>query len=162
MKIQIRRGCFETNSSSVHALCLGKGDFSIPESIKFGVLTLDEYWKSLNTYQYRADALFAGIIGKNDYDCAKAFERFGKLIELLKETGINYSFNLTEDYIDYQLPYIEETKWVDKVLENKDTLLRYLFSDNSNYLEYDRDNLYNRGGWEEVVDLTKCDLYDTD
>lgn len=162
MKIQIRRGCFETNSSSTHALCLGKGYAEKPKSITFGVLTYKEYWSAKNDLQYRADTLFAGIIGKYDYDCSKAFARFGKLIKLLENAHISYSFNLDESYIEADLPYPgEEYGWVDIVLENEDNLMRYLCNDNSEYLDWDRDALYNKGGWEAVVDLTKCDLYDT-
>ena len=37
MKRQIRRGCFETNSSSTHAICIATEDvLNIPKNIHFG------------------------------------------------------------------------------------------------------------------------------
>lgn len=37
MKKQIRRGCFETNSSSTHAICIATDDvLNIPKDIHFG------------------------------------------------------------------------------------------------------------------------------
>ena len=161
MKIQIRKGVFETNSSSTHALCIGKkyDKKHIPEVINFGILNNQEFWTAKENYQYRADKLFAGIIGKYEYDCAKAFARLGKLIELLKVVNIPYTFNLTEDYIENQLPYVEESLWVDIVLENEHNLMCFLFNDHSDFHEMDRDEVYREGGWETIFDKNKVDIY---
>ena len=161
MKIQIRKGVFETNSSSTHALCIAKkyDKKHIPEVINFGVLNNQEFWTAKENYQYRADKLFAGIIGKYEYDCAKAFARLGKLIELLKVVNIPYTFNLTEDYIENQLPYIEESLWVDIVLENEHNLMCFLFNDHSDFHEIDCDEVYREGGLETIFDKNKVDIY---
>ena len=90
MKVKIRKNVFETNSSSIHALCIGKGydKDHLPDVINFGVLKAQEFWTAKKDYQYRADKLFVSIIC--NYDCTKAFSRFGKLIELLKIVNIPY------------------------------------------------------------------------
>lgn len=131
----------------------------MPEVINFGVLNNLEFWTAKENYQYRADKLFAGIIGKYEYDCAKAFARLGKLIELLKVVNIPYTFNLTEDYIENQLPYVEESLWVDIVLENEHNLMCFLFNDHSDFHEMDRDEVYREGGWETIFDKNKVDIY---
>ena len=161
MKVKIRKNVFETNSSSIHALCIGKGydKDHLPEVINFGVLNNQEFWTAKENYQYRADKLFAGIIGKYEYDCAKAFARLGKLIELLKVVNIPYTFNLTEDYIENQLPYVEESLWVDIVLKNEQNLMCFLFNDHSDFHEMDRDDVYREGGWETIFDKNKVDIY---
>ena len=51
MKVKIRKNVFETNSSSIHALCIGKGydKEHLPEVINFGVLKAQEFWTAKKT-----------------------------------------------------------------------------------------------------------------
>ena len=162
MKIQIRKGVFETNSSSTHALCIGKeyDKKHIPEVINFGVLKAQEFWSAKKDYQYRADKLFVSIIC--NYDCTKAFARFGKLIELLKIINIPYTFNLTEDYIEENLAYVESSRWVDIVLKNEQNLMCFLFNKHSDFHDVDRDEVYLAGGLETIFDKNKVNIYAED
>lgn len=160
MKIQIRKSVFETNSSSTHALCLGKGYKITQDVLNFGVILSKDYWSAKQDYQYRADTLFAGIISKYEYNDTKPFVRLGKLINILNKLNITYTFNFDEDYIENNLPYVEETEWVDNVLESEDNFLRYIFNDYSEYIVMDRDELYFKGGWESIMDKNKVDIYE--
>ena len=47
MKRQIRRGVFETNSSSTHAICIAKGDYNLSKHIDF---TIGEFGWENNEY----------------------------------------------------------------------------------------------------------------
>ena len=51
MKVKIRKNVFETNSSSIHALCIGKGydKDHLPDVINFGVLKAQEFWTAKKT-----------------------------------------------------------------------------------------------------------------
>lgn len=160
MKIQIRRGVFETNSSSTHALCLGKNPIRTTDHIDFGKLTDSEQWNSENTLQYRADILFAAII--RTFRGQEAFIRLGKLEKLLGELGITYTFNLGLDYLENDLPYVAEEfdDMVEMLLGDSSILERYLFDDLSSLVSEDRDSLYLKGGWGKVFDTSKCDIYD--
>lgn len=162
MKIQIRKSVFETNSSSTHALCLAKNydKENIPKIINFGIMTNEEQWTAEQNMQYRIDILFASIIGKNDYYTSRSFIRLGKLINLLTAANIIYKFNFDEDYIENNLLYIEYTDWVDIVLENEEMFLRFLTNNDSNIIEIDNDELYRRGGFENIIDKNKCDIYE--
>lgn len=162
MKVKIRKNVFETNSSSIHALCIGKGydKDHLPEVINFGVLKAQEFWTAKKDYQYRADKLFVTIIC--NYDCTKAFARFGKLIELLKIINIPYTFNLTEDYIEENLAYVESSRWVDIVLKNEQNLMCFLFNKHSDFHDVDRDEVYLAGGLETIFDKNKVNIYAED
>ena len=97
-----------------------------------------------------------------NYDCTKAFSRFGKLIELLKIVNIPYTFNLTEDYIEENLAYVESSRWVDIVLKNEQNLMCFLFNKHSDFHDVDRDEVYLAGGLETIFDKNKVDIYAED
>ena len=159
MKIQIRKGVFETNISSTHALCLGKKTYTTQkqDAIKFGVLTNSNYWTAKQDVQYRADLLYAAMI--NSYDTIKTLVNLGKLAKMLTELEIKYSFNTNEDYLENDIPYADNNDWVDIVLDSPDNLINYLFNDNSKFITMDRDEVYRQGGWENIVNTNKCEIY---
>ena len=135
MKVQIRRGCFETNSSSTHAICISKDDVdksNLPKHITF---THGEFgWEEaiLSDVWSRASYLYQAIC-----DCyyeEERQEKLGVLEDLLAGYGISCEFEpdkkdswgLTYGYIDHSY---EAKDFVDAVLNDSDKLIRYLFGD---------------------------------
>ena len=74
MKIQIRRGLFETNSSSVHSITI------VPES------EIDKWRKGELFYSYDDEKLIPiSEIENYDPDCVSNFEDFGDEYEIFFE-----------------------------------------------------------------------------
>lgn len=166
MKRQIRRGTFETNSSSTHAICITKGeyrhnsfshiDFEIGE---FGWEN-DEYDSLYNKASYLITAILS-------FDKDKAYENLQKLKDILDSNNIEYTLpelkvdsweygGKTRYYydIDGYIDHSGETKdFVNDVLSDSDKLFRYLFgnsviitgNDNSDGF---RDRMYVNEGKE--------------
>ena len=166
MKRQIRRGTFETNSSSTHAICITKGeyrhnsfrhiDFEIGE---FGWEN-DEYDSLYNQASYLITAILS-------FDKNNADENLQKLKDILDSNNIEYTLpelkvdsweygGKTRYYydIDGYIDHSGETKdFVNDVLSDSDKLFRYLFgnsviitgNDNSDGF---RDRMYVNEGKE--------------
>lgn len=140
MKRQIRRGTFETNSSSTHAICITKSeyrhnsfshiDFEIGE---FGWEN-DEYDSLYNKASYLITAILS-------FDKDEADENLQKLKDILDSNNIEYTLpelkvkswkygGKTRYYydIDGYIDHSCETKdFVNDVLSDSDKLFRYLF-----------------------------------
>ena len=124
--IQIRKSVFETNSSSIHAICISrKPPAKIPSRIEFFA---GEYgWQ--NAQADPKDYLYTAIIC---CDSNKKDERLEKLKSILESHGVECVFDqpYTDDwcYIDHGY---ELEPLIDDLLSNEDKLLRYLFSSES-------------------------------
>lgn len=168
MKRQIRRGVFETNSSSTHAICITKSeyrhnsfshiDFEIGE---FGWEN-DEY----DSLYKKASYLITAILS---FDKDEADENLQKLKDILDSNNIEYTLpelkvdsweygGKTRYYydIDGYIDHSGETKdFVNDVLSDSDKLFRYLFgnsviitgNDNSDGFS---DRMYVNEGEEET------------
>lgn len=159
MKRQIRRNCFETNSSSTHAICITKKDVNsslLPSSILF---TYGEFgWenKTYSSVRSKAAYLYQAID-----DCYSDDEKEGliyKLKEILEKNGITYYFDSDwSGYIDH--PY-GTTEFVEAVLSDEDKLLRYLFGDSFIITGNDNDGVY----WDEMekhrTELVNYEVYE--
>ena len=165
MKIQIRRGVFETNSSSVHTLTITKNtnNLKFPKKLIFD--SGDYGWEHacLTTPEKKASYLWEGIISVFPDHENKNLTEYNKAIasitKILKSVGVKAVFK-------YNNPKYEESKWgncyefYDKddnvddgyidhsselctflydVCFDKTKLLNYLFSENS-YIETGNDN----------------------
>lgn len=155
MKRQIRQSCFETNSSSTHAICIATEDvLDIPKRIHFG---FDDFgWERDTHSSIRAKASYL-------YTCLTYVVRdYNTLIEYitfiyntLKSHGveditmdnfeigigtwgdIHFSIQPANDcYVDHG---DEADEFVKAVCTDEDKLLHYLFSDKS-YVETGNDN----------------------
>lgn len=157
MKKQIRKGVFETNSSSTHAICIATEDvLDIPKSIEFG---FGEYGWECRTYsnlQDRANYLYTAI-----GHVSQTFEELQQYLTFLYDTltknGVENIY--MEDFsiyvstwnnkveispsVDYDDGYIdhgnETAEFVHAVCTDEDKLLHYLFS-NKSYVETGNDN----------------------
>ncbi len=168
MKRQVRRGAFETNSSSTHAICITKSeyrhnsfshiDFEIGE---FGWEN-DEYDSLYNKASYLITAILS-------FDKDEADENLQKLKDILDSNNIEYTLpelkvdsweygGKTRYYydIDGYIDHSDETKYfVNDVLSDSDKLFRYLFgnsviitgNDNSNGFS---DRMYVNEGEEKT------------
>lgn len=142
MKQQIRKGLFETNSSSTHSIVIGNNGEDIyanlPEEVYFGGDCFgwehDVYYDT----QSKASYLFTSLVncGMNEYiDNIKdilAKWNINAVFEELNKHGDFDSFS----YVDH--PY-ENEELVKSLCENEDLLMNYLFSDGS-FVETGNDN----------------------
>lgn len=138
MKI-IRKNVFETNSSSTHSISISKfNDYILPKEINF---TFGEFGWEFSKYTSSFDKAsylytiihyfnghYTGV--PNKYD-----EFMNKIKKYLDEDGIKYTFQ--EFSGGYCKGYVDHggddgaLEFIEAVLKDKEHLLRYLFSDNS-------------------------------
>ena len=143
--IQIRNGCFETNSSSTHAIIIANEEPSFFGNIE---LSIGEFGWGYNVYNYDSD--------KASYLYTAACELYQKdvfddIADMLAPYGVNcYSHKRAEFYTDPNYSYtylnngyidhVEECKeFVDYVMSDPDHLVCFLFNDES-YIVTGNDN----------------------
>ena len=133
MKRQIRRGCFETNSNSTHAICIIKADVNKEDLPSHVTFTHGEFGWENDEYSdlwSKASYLYQAIC--SCYEGDEKAEVINKITELLAEYGIICDFEPDKDkewgdgYIDHGYETID---FVKAVLEDSEKLLRYLFGD---------------------------------
>lgn len=133
MKRQIRRGCFETNSSSTHAICIAKTDVNKEDLPSHVTFTHGEFGWENDEYSdlwSKASYLYQAIC--SCYEGDEKAEVINKITETLGEYSVSCDFEPDKDkewgdgYIDHGYETID---FVKAVLEDSDKLLRYLFGD---------------------------------
>lgn len=140
MKRQIRRSCFETNSSSTHAICITKGGYTKGDYIEFEPGEFGWEFDTYNDLHSRASYLITAIFNSDkDY----ADKKLQQLKDILDDNGIKYvipepktdlwEYNGATKYyydIDGYIDHAGETReFVEAVLSDSDRLMRYLFGD---------------------------------
>lgn len=165
MKIQIRRGVFETNSSSVHTLTITKNSNNLKFPKKLIFDSGDYGWEHvcLTTPEEKASYLWESIKcilpdneNKNLVEYNKALD---SITEILKSVGVKAVFKYNNPkykeskyggyYKFYNKEGYEDDGYVDhayglitfvkEVCFDKNKLLGFLFSENS-YIETGNDN----------------------
>lgn len=167
---QIRRGVFESNSSSTHSICIQKKP-AMGNKIHF---TFGEYgWEKRTVYD-TASYLYTLIMNYNDAD-----EKLARLKDILDAHGIKYTFEeksggfFENGYVDHDY---EARDFVEAVLSNENLLFRYLFgfdsciytgNDNSSddddmcYAAFAYDKHWDGEKWVETPNPNhKADEYD--
>lgn len=135
---QIRKGVFETNSSSTHSICIAKEvEISIPETIHFEFGEFGWECDTLKSIHEKASYLYTGLAA-ND-----RMSDFENIVEVLSRKGIEVTSdepiyqeytdgdNNTRRYVDnggYVDHSNELTDFLDAVCRSDDKLLSYLFS----------------------------------
>jgi hypothetical protein len=170
---QIRRGVFETNSSSTHSICIQKKP-ATPRSIHF---TFGEYgWEQRTVYD-TASYLYTLIMNRDD-----AKEKLARLKEILDAHNIEYTFANPGQYDDdyFGCGYVDHSyaagNFVEAVLNDEDLLFRYLFgfdsciytgNDNSSaddamcWAAFEYDEHYIGGEWVKTPNPNhESDKYD--
>lgn len=160
MKRQIRRGTFETNSSSTHAICITKSDVnksSLPNYVEFehGEFGWEvaEYHGLHSKASYLYQAICSCCYGDDD----RKENMLNRISKVLYEHGITCTFEPdTSEWGDGYIDHGSETiDFVEAVLNDEDKLLRYLFGDSFVVTGNDngdgfRDRMYVNEG-EEVT-----------
>ena len=167
MKIQIRRGVFETNSSSVHTITITKNSNNLKFPKKLIFDSGDYGWEhaSLTTPEEKASYLWEGIISAFPDHKNKNLTEYNKAIasitKILKSVGIKAVFKYNnpkyikskfEDYYYYEFcdkdgnvddGYIDHSSelctFLYDVCFDKTKLLNYLFSTES-FIKTGNDN----------------------
>lgn len=168
MKKQIRRGTFETNSSSTHAICITNDTgYLLPEHIDFHFgefgWEFEEYTDVDTKASYLITAIFS--FGKPETDTY-----LQQLKDILDDYHITYSIPNPRikvwEYIDKKEYYYdmngyidhsgETAEFVEAVLADSDKLFRYLFGNsmvitgNDNGDAY-QDRMYINEGEEDTI-----------
>ncbi len=161
MKRQIRKGVFETNSSSTHAICITRKDVgtsNLPNHITF---THGEFGGEFDVHEdtwNKASYLYQAICDLCYGDDNQKKKMLNTLETLLKEYGIECEFepDKDEEYGDGYIDHGSETEeFVNAVLADCDKLIKFLFGDsfivtgNDNSDEYS-DYMYTQIGEEKT------------
>lgn len=175
MKRQVRKGVYETNSSSTHAICIAKDGYELKDYIDFHTGEYGWECEEYGDLDNKASYLITAILSM---DKEYADEKLGQLKCILDENKITYtipelnikSYNYGEKkhyYYDIGYDYIDHvgelTSWLEDLLSDSDKLFRYLFGDsivitgNDNNDSY-RDRMLIAEG-EEVTDWGTYTLY---
>ena len=143
---KVRRGIFETNSSSTHALCIIKGDYPDDTKEKLKLEDSGGFSWEFATYndiitKFTYLAIVANSMDENQ-------ETLKNLLDTLESLG--FSFKYTDEYKyweisekdsivaelkendDYYIDHVGECReWYRDIMEDEDRLKRFLLSDKS-------------------------------
>lgn len=135
--IKIRKGTFETNSSSTHSIAISKNKVEIPVGLCIH-FNIGEYGWEKGKYNF-ADYMYTSLLCNNDA------EGFQKLKSILDKWGIRYKFQspkwsywgeyernryLDNGYIDHSYETYDIMR---EILDDEDLLARALFGDSAVY-----------------------------
>ena len=142
MKKQIRKGLFETNSSSTHSIVVGNNGENVYDHLPYRVIFEggDFGWETdvFKDTHSKASYLYTCIVENEQRDY------IDKIKEILDKWGVKYEFEELNEkgrfkeyhYVDHSY---EARGLVEKLCENEDLLMNYLFSDGS-FVETGNDN----------------------
>lgn len=130
MLTSIRKSIFETNSSSVHAICISKEK---PKKLPKKIIFRTGQYGWAREYHGTAGYLYTALI---ELDSLCQYEE--KLKEILDKNSIEYEF-----YKDKRYAYIDHAEdlreFLKMIFSDEDMLLRFLCSEDS-YVETGNDN----------------------
>ena len=147
--MKIRKGIFETNSSSTYSLILADKEDKIDQTMavdKQGVVEIEMGRYGWDFESFHSPSEKASYVATCILDCLSGEEK-EKALKILKRvvkknTGAKKIKIIKTEwgYIDHQSDYFEEQKRWDEILFNEDNLTRFIFSSNS-YFETGNDNV---------------------
>ncbi len=140
---KIRKGVFETNSSSTHSICVAKEmELTIPSTIHFEFGSFGWQYDTLQSVYEKASYLYTGLYDNERYG------DFTKIVRVLTQKGIEVSFDEPTwksgeckkengETVQYSYPnydgYVDHADqlndFLDDLCEDESKLLSYLFSD---------------------------------
>ena len=169
MKVQIRQGIFETNSSSTHAICVAKkhkfDKYKLPK--KLFVPNCSFGWEPEIHYDTgtKASYLFQTIRYVFWGDEHKQTQYNKKICDTLRQYGIECEFESGDyGYIDHGGEG-DMRRWLDDMVSDPDALMTYLFGDsvivtgNDNDYEFDKEMRPFLGLCEDGYPLYDYDKY---
>lgn len=128
---KIRKGVFETNSSSTHSICVAKDmELIIPEKLHFGFGEFGWEEDRLSSIGEKASYLYTGLFSNQRNDDIE------KIISILKSKGIDITVEepiytdgskwaSNEGYVDHAN---ELTEFLDAICTSEEKLMSFLFS----------------------------------
>lgn len=174
MKYQIRNGVFETNSSSMHAVCIPSAKTypeKLPSKIKF-TINKDGYgWQNnvlRSTYE-KANYLWSAILTYYSIP-EEVQEKRQTITDILNDHGIEAFFEEPED--EYDNFYVDQpwlAKCLDGIFATEDSLMSYLFGDSmvitgNDNEDYWMDKMYgaskDEDDWDNWHYTSEFDDYD--
>ena len=148
--IKIRKGTWETNSSSTHALVIR---MEMPKELPYDDVYFDlgefgweqrEYYDIDSRCCYLHTALFQRFVSyKNDKE--KYYEYRNKITSILKEYGVvakwkNIETITQDNFYNYYIDHADELDdFIELVINNRELLIEWLFN-NESLLVTDNDN----------------------
>lgn len=144
MKVQIRRGVFETNSSSTHSISIDTSErfIKIPKKLVFKAGEYGWEFHRYSSAEDKASYLFTGII--DAYQKEEAEKYLDIIKEWLEEEGVEEiefpEITYSEEgwsskvngsdyfYVDHASELLDFLEWI---FQTKDHLIRFLFSPRS-------------------------------
>lgn len=131
MKQTIRKGVFETNSSSVHTLTICKdSNRSYPQSLY--LYSMDFGWEE---HDYTDAAIKASYIYTYLKNCVNDDSRLDLFIQTLRDAGVNVNVEEDDGIIDREWHCIDHyedlSDFMDAIFSDKELLLDFIFNPNS-------------------------------
>ena len=145
MKIQIRQGVFETNSSSTHSMCIHPGNKYVPNMSKLEIETGEFGWEE-ETYYGMDDKLSYALTYALGGNSNKYIEMLNEVLtDNMPDTDITYDGMSYEELLDLDVSadfgFIDHQS-LDEASEmflSKSNLEDFIFGRDS-YFETDNDN----------------------
>lgn len=141
--INVRKGVFETNSSSTHAIVIAKEGTEIFDQIDFRIGEFGWEHEIYATPEEKASYIYTLACNLYDRDVAD------EISDLLSPYGINCTFSLRPIFEEYSGGKMLDNGWVDHCTEGEDLandllsdsalLIDFLFNGES-YVETGNDN----------------------
>lgn len=165
MKRQIRRSCFETNSSSTHAICITKRKAdkdNFPDSVEFNHGEFGWEFEVYENVLNKASYLYQAICDLCYEDNKKKSEYIDQIYDTLGKYGIECNFDTNDtDENGWSVGYIdhgEDTEdFVNAVMNNENRLLRYLFGESK--VITGNDNGYTFDNYMNEHDFSDYEMY---
>lgn len=156
--IRVRKGFFETNSSSVHAFILPKdASFRIPDTVK---LCYDEscVWSTGTVTKYESvqdklDYIFSHEISEGNYREYDFCQWLGHIGVKHIRGNYNYDFESPDD-AKYDTCYFP----LDNIFSSEKDLLRWLFTDDTCHMVQIEDN-YLSNCLKDIYDKNTDDYF---
>ena len=159
MKETVRRGVFETNSSSIHSICISTEnkieELILPSYLVFKTDYFGWKWEKSNSTTYKASYLYTALCCL--YDKKEVSDWQNYIFETLIEYGVEAEFDPVKydawgmmdggiDHVDKTLPLIESLR------HSKRRLMRFLF-DPKSYIATGNDN-----SWPDRINGLHCNV----
>ena len=138
MKIQLRKNVFETNSSSIHSICISKNNaYTLPASCKF---RLKEYGWGPDYENNVGDYLYTALA------CLNRTDEINKLKEILERHNVRVEFEPYSSDDDFYIDHPDLGELIEYLFkdENENILLSFLFGSGSMVLIYNDNGEYPR------------------
>lgn len=149
MKIQIRKGVFETNSSSIHTLCIPKRNdlINIPAGITL-TFSLGEYgWGPEEIIDPNGKASYLWTCLYVRQDNVLRLQSYKQLIEdTLTPFEISCVFEEEDENSRFYIDHAAELDDLSVILHDSNLLIKYLFGDGRVYVDND-----NGSNYEEII-----------